>query len=119
MIILAIAQVLDLKGVKAKQSSDGTPMDFQFTQGVDPALARRRTFNIFGWILGFFLAIWLIGFAITVPLLVFTYLKIQSAENWRISIILSAVAWLIFYGLFVRTLHLPFPEGLIFTWLGF
>src|ERR671919_190147 len=42
MIILAIAQVLDLKGVKAKQSSDGTPMDFQFTQGVDPALARRQ-----------------------------------------------------------------------------
>jgi hypothetical protein len=39
MVILAIAQViLDLRGFKAKQPSDGapTPMDFQFTKGIDP-----------------------------------------------------------------------------------
>lgn len=119
MIILAIIQVLlDLKGVRAKQPSDGAPVDFQFSTNVDPALARRRTLNIFAWILGFFVGIVLLGFTITIPLLVFSYLKFQSGESWLLSIILSVCALLIFYGLFVRLLTLPFPEGLILTWLG-
>jgi hypothetical protein len=118
MVILAIIQViLDLKGVERKQT-DAAPVDFQFAQNIDPALARQRTINIFSWIFGFFLGIWLLGFVITIPLLVFSYLKLYSGERWGLSIILTAVAWLAFYGLFVRLLHLPFPEGLILTWLG-
>jgi hypothetical protein len=35
-----------------------------------------------------------------------------------LSVTLTAVAWLFFYGLFQRTLHLPFEDGLIQTWLG-
>jgi hypothetical protein len=119
MVILAIIQlILDLKGVRAKQTSDGAPVDFQFSSDVDPAVARRRTLNIFAWILGFFVGIVVLGFTITIPVLVFSYLKFQSGESWTLSIILSICAWLIFYGLFVRLLNLPFPEGLIFTWLG-
>ena len=119
MILLAIIQViLDLKGVVRKQADRAAPVDFQFSQDVDPALAKRRTLNIFGWILGFFFSVWLLGFTITVPLLVFSYLKIQSGEKWLVSIVLTACAWLVFYGLFVRILTLPFPEGLILTWLG-
>jgi hypothetical protein len=52
-------------------------------------------------------------------LLVFTYLKFQSKEKWGISIILTVCAWLVFYGLFVKLLVLPFPDGKIFTWLGY
>jgi hypothetical protein len=118
MVVLAIVQViLDLKGVQRKQS-DAAPVDFQFTQNMDPALARRRTINIFSWIVGFFLGIWLLGFVITIPLLVFTYLKLQSGESWVLSAALTAAAWLVFYGLFVRLLTLPFPQGLVLTWLG-
>ena len=37
MIILALIQlILDLKGVEQKQSDDATPMDYRFTQTVDP-----------------------------------------------------------------------------------
>jgi Tripartite tricarboxylate transporter TctB family len=118
MVVLAIVQViLDLKGVQRKQA-DAAPVDFQFTQNLDPALARRRTINIFSWIVGFFLGIWLLGFVITIPLLVFTYLKIQAGESWVLSAALTAGAWLVFYGLFVRLLTLPFPQGLVLTWLG-
>jgi hypothetical protein len=120
MLVLAIIQlILDLKGVERKQKNDAAPVDFQFAQAIDPVLARRRTFNIFGWLFGFFIGIWLLGFTITIPLMVFTYLKIQSNENWMISIVLTAVAWTFFYFLFVRLLVLPFPEGLVFTWLGY
>ncbi|HXG52912.1 MAG TPA: tripartite tricarboxylate transporter TctB family protein [candidate division Zixibacteria bacterium] len=119
MLALAIAQViLDLRGYTAKQRADATPMDRQFAQGVDAGVARHRTWNIFAWIFGFFLSIWLLGFSLSVPLLVFTYLKIQSREPWPLSVILTASSWLIFYGLFIRLLNLPFPEGLVFSWLG-
>jgi putative tricarboxylic transport membrane protein len=119
MLILAIVQViLDLKGFKTKESSSATPMDFQFTKDVDPTTARKRAIIMFAWLIGFFLLIWLVGFAIGIAVMMFTYLKFQGRESWKLSILLTVIAWLCFWGLFVRLLHLPFPEGLVLTWLG-
>jgi hypothetical protein len=119
MLILAIVQViLDLKGVKAKQSSDATPMDFQFTKDVDPIVAKKRAIIMFAWLIAFFFLIWLVGFPIGIAVMMFTYLKFQGRESWKLSILLTVIAWLCFWGLFVRLLHLPFPDGLVFTWLG-
>jgi hypothetical protein len=120
MVILAIVQViLDLKGVQAKQSSDATPVDFQFTKEIDPATAKKRAIIMFSWLAGFFFAIWLLGFPIAIALMMFTYLKFQGGESWVLSIALTVVAWLAFWGLFVKLLTLPFPEGVLITWLGF
>lgn len=119
MLILAFVQViLDLKGYKAKETSDGAPVDFQFTQTIEPALARKRAITMFAWLLGFFLLVWLLGFEYGIPLMVFGYLKIQSNESWVLSIILTVLAFGFFWLLFVKLLTLPFPQGLIFTWLG-
>jgi hypothetical protein len=119
MVILALVQlILDLKGIERKQQ-DAAPVDFQFAQtNVEPAVAKRRAITMFSWFFGFFFAIWLLGFSITIPLMVFTYLKIQSNEKWLLSLTLTAIAWVFFHVLFVRLLTLPFPEGMIFTWLG-
>jgi hypothetical protein len=119
MVILAIIQViLDLRGFKPKETSDGTPVDFQFTQGIDPLLGRKRAITMFIWFFGFFLGVRLLGFSITIALMVFTYLRFQGRESWALSSALTVGAWLFFYGLFDRLLHLPFPDGLIQTWLG-
>jgi hypothetical protein len=119
MAILALIQViLDLKGIKPKVVDDATPMDFQFTKDIEPALAQKRTLIMFAWLLGFFFAIWLLGFPIAIPLMMLTYFRFQGDESWKLSIILTVIAWFFFYGLFVNLLHLPFPEGLIITWLG-
>jgi hypothetical protein len=119
MLVLAIVQViLDLKGVTAKQSADATPMDFQFTKDVDATTARKRAITMFAWLVGFFFAIWLLGFPIAIALMMFTYLKFQGGESWVLSITLTIIAWLFFYSLFVRLLNLPFPDGLLMTWLG-
>lgn len=119
MVILALAQfILDLKGVKAKQTGDATPMDFQFTSDVDPSTAKKRAITMFAWLFGFFLGIWILGFNIAVGLMMFTYLKFQGKESWVLSISLTVIAWLFYYGLFVRLLNLPFPEGLLIGWLG-
>lgn len=121
MLICAIIQfILDLKGVKAKESADGAPMDFQFTgqKEMDPAVVKRRTITMFSWMLGFFLMIWLLGYVIAIPVMVFSYLKFQSNESWLLSTTLTVIAFVFFYSLFVKLLTLPFPEGLLITRLG-
>ncbi|HEX6767809.1 MAG TPA: tripartite tricarboxylate transporter TctB family protein [Candidatus Binatia bacterium] len=121
MLICAIIQfILDLKGVKAKESADGAPMDFQFTgqKEMDPAVVKRRTITMFSWMLGFFLMIWLLGYVIAIPVMVFSYLKFQSNESWMLSTTLTVIAFVFFYSLFVKLLTLPFPEGLLITRLG-
>jgi len=119
MLILALVQViLDLRGYKAKETSDGAPVDFQFTKTIEPAVARKRAITMFSWLFGFFLLVWLLGFEYGIPLMVFGYLKFQSNETWFLSIILTVLAFVAFWILFVKLLTLPFPQGLIFTWLG-
>ena len=84
----------------------------------EAALVRQRTISITGWILGFFAVIWLLGFSIAVPLVTFLYLKLGAGEKWPITVILTMLAWVSFYGLFDYTLHVPFPEGLLWEWLA-
>jgi hypothetical protein len=85
---------------------------------IEPAVARSRAFSIVAWILGFFLAIWLLGFQVAVPVASLLYFRFAGSEKWPISICLSLTAGLVFYGLFDYLLHLPFPEGMVQTWLS-
>lgn len=78
----------------------------------------RRTVPIIAWIMGFVLAIWLLGLSISVPVFTFLYLKLQAQERWWLAVLFALVAWGVLFGLFDRALHLPFPEGRLLRWLG-
>lgn len=120
MLALALMHIIwELKGGKKPSiPTSGAPVDFSFTKGIDPVLARRRAINIFSWIFGFFAGIWLFGFDIAIPGFVFLYLKVQSGEKWWLSLLLTGAAWVLFWGLFDWLLHLPFPDAQLFVWLG-
>lgn len=77
----------------------------------------RQSAAAAGWMLGFFAAIVLLGFPIAVPLFMLLYLKLQGRESWTVTLLMTLAVWGIFYGLFDRLLHLPFPAGWIMTWL--
>jgi hypothetical protein len=117
MLVLSLIQLaLDLfKGVLPLSRSVGGPVDVQMNEPTDRALVRWRTLNIFSWSFGFFVGVWLLGFSVAVPLLVFLYVKVQSQERWTLSLVLSGGAWIVFWGLFDRLLHIPFPRGEIFV----
>jgi hypothetical protein len=97
------------KDIVTKQGA----VDFQLSEDVDQALATRRTLLGFAWIIGFFLFILLFGFLIAVPLMVFLFLKVQAKERWGISLLLTGLALLFFYGLFIWLLNTPFSAGWI------
>lgn len=70
------------------------------------------------WLVIFLALVVLFGFPIAVAAFVLLYLKVQAKESWLFSIILTAIVWGAFYGLFDAMLHLPFPPGWLFEWLG-
>src|SRR5687767_4924711 len=114
MLALALAHIFsEVRGREDKPAGApaATPVDIQFTQDVDPALARRRALDIFAWIFGFFGGIWLLGFTVAIPVFVLAYLKLRSGEGWLLAAALAGLAWLAFWGLFEKLLRLPFPQG--------
>jgi hypothetical protein len=112
-LAFALAQLdLDVTGFLRRRVKD-----LSKERGAESKLEARRTLSIVGWIFGFFVSIWLLGFTHTTWLATFLYVKVGAKENWLISLILAAVAFLSFWGLFVETLHIPFPEGLLVEWL--
>jgi TctA family transporter len=76
----------------------------------------RETVKISAWILGYFVAIWFLGFSVAIAVMTFLYLKLAK-ERWLITLVLTILAWVSFYGLFVYLLHVPFAEGVLFAWL--
>jgi hypothetical protein len=95
----------------------GGAADYQLSDA-PPEVARRRTILAAAWMLGFFAAIVLVGFPYAVPLLLFAFLKVQGKEGWLFTAVFTAAVSAAFYGLFDQLLHLPFPEGWVFAWLG-
>jgi hypothetical protein len=102
----------------ASETSRGPAVEAEFSNEVAPEVARRRVIIIFSWMAGFVLLVYLLGFPLTVPLFVFFYLKIQSRVGWTQSILLTAITWGIFYGLFQRLVRIQFEAGIVQSWLG-
>jgi hypothetical protein len=69
------------------------------------------------WILGFFLALWLLGFPLGIPLATFLYLKVAARENWFTSIAVTAGTWAFIVGVFGHFLDFVFPDpALLSLW---
>ena len=113
IFFLSLATLILILAGKGESLGKQTPIDRQLSEAVDEVAARRATLGAFGWVFGFFFLIVLLGFPITIPLFVFSYAKFQGKEQWGASLALTFFSWLIFWGLFIRLLHIPFEDGLL------
>jgi TctA family transporter len=85
---------------------------------IPPDVMARRTGGIFGWIIGYLAAIWLLGFTLGGTLCTFLALKLGSRERWPITLAMTGGVAAFIYFIFERGLRVPFPPGAIFSWLG-
>jgi TctA family transporter len=114
-LVLAAAQLfIDVSGKTRFKAPDDSGVGSE----VPPAVVKQRTVNIGLWTVGFFIAIWLCGFSVAVPLATILYLKIAGREKWPITLAVAFGAWLFFYVLFDRGLNVPFPDPALLVWLG-
>lgn len=121
VFFLSLATLILIVSGKGESPGKQAPVDRQLSEDVDATTARRATLGAFGWVIGFFALILFIGFPLAIGLFVFCYAKYQGREKWGVALALTFFSWLIFWGLFVRLLHIPFEEGLLqegLRWLG-
>lgn len=116
--LFGLAAVEALWSLLGAAPAEGEAADFQLSRHLPRSETLRRTAIATGWMLGFFAAIVLVGFPLAVALFVFLYLKVQGREGWTLSAAFTLVLWAVFYALFDRLLHLPFPAGWLASWAG-
>ena len=115
--VLALAAIqLALQLAGKERLPESAPGDAD--HGLPRAEMIRRTRDIFGWIVGYLAAIWLLGFTLGGTLCTFLALKVGSRERWPITLIMTACVAAFVYFVFDRGLKVPFPPGEIFTWFG-
>ncbi len=112
-LCLAVAQLT--KDIFGHEKPKGELAAWEVAVNVPPEVAKQRTVSILLWTVGFFLAIWFLGFSYSVPLSMLLYLKLAAKEKWPMAIAISFLTWLCIYAMFERALSVPFPEGLLFT----
>ncbi len=114
-LILALFQLA--KDIFGREKPKAALAEWEKSVDVPPKVAAQRTISIMLWTIGFFLAIWVFGFSYSIPISMLLYLKLAGNEKWPMAIIVTFFTWLFTYGLFERALSIPFPDGLLFTWL--
>jgi putative tricarboxylic transport membrane protein len=116
VLVLALVQATrDVTGRGERAPRDFVPIGPE----APPGAVGRRSAEIAAWILGTFVAIWLVGFAAATLLITFLYLRLGARERWRTSATLTLAVFVLVYGLFERALSVPFPPGVLLTWLGY
>ncbi|MFC1980600.1 tripartite tricarboxylate transporter TctB family protein [Chloroflexota bacterium] len=74
----------------------------------------RRYLLAGAWVLGFFLAIYLVGYIIAIPLFIFAYMKSHNT-GWLATIIFTVLTPAIIYGIFELVLEVDLYPGLLLS----
>jgi len=116
LVLLAFQLVREIMPSE-KANSRETGVDMDFTDEEASAEGKRRALELFGWLYGFALLLWLIGFYISIPLMVFAYM-LRHRESLVLTISLPTATGLATWIVFGYFLHLPFPPGIVIEALG-
>ena len=73
----------------------------------------RRFFSAMGWLVGFFLGIYLLGILLATPLFTMSYLRFRR-RGWLISMGVSIIMFICIYGAFQFALNTPLYRGILF-----
>ena len=116
LVLLAYQLVREVMPSDTGNSRE-TGVDIDFTDEEASRAGKRKALELFAWLYGFALLLWLLGFFVSVPLMVLAYM-LRHRESLIMTLALpvgcGAVTWVVF-GHF---LHLPFPPGVILEALG-
>jgi TctA family transporter len=88
-------------------------MDTGFLTGVDPKSELQGFCRISLFTVALYLGIWLFGFHLALPLLVFFYLLKYGRAGWIWSVFTALIFAVLIIGVFDWTLHVPWHEPLL------
>jgi TctA family transporter len=97
------------KGIHLDNSADFS--------GLTSREVMQRSVTFFGYVGGFVLATWVIGFLPAVLLLAVIYMRREGGERWWFVGAYAAGLALAVYLVFDRMVHVPWPQTLLGTWV--
>lgn len=112
-LLLALVQVpLSLRGSTPAAAPDDGEEDLPGAERL------RRTARSVGWILVFFVGVYLAGFEIAIAGGALLYLRLGAGERWPVSVVVAGLCFALVSGVFGRALHVPLPPGELLRALG-
>lgn len=103
-VLSIIELVRDLRRGKAPTGEKTGPGD---------GIGLRRFGVALSWVVGFSLGVYLLGFVISIPVFVVSYLKVHR-RGWLISLAFAAIILALIYGMYEVALRAPLYKGLLF-----
>lgn len=122
--IMISSTVLVLAAIGLKQEisardkpESATAADKEEESGAEDTEKGLRSYlPVWAWLIGFALAIYLLGFLVAMPLFVLAYMK-KNGIGWLMAIISAILTSVFVYGVFELALSVELYRGLLFTWL--
>jgi hypothetical protein len=108
-----IIRVIALVRGTAERQSQMQIMDMGFSIGIDPKGEAQRFLRVCTFIVGLYIAIWVFGFHVALPLAMFFYLFVYGRIGWTLSIAVSVFFLALIVGIYDTVLHVNWHEPLI------
>jgi len=114
-IIISILAAVEVARELKRRGDEGEAAAAEKKQedGIKEKFNARRLGVVFGWAAGFCLAIYLLGFYISIPLFAFAYLKWRK-RSWLVAVVFAIALLAFSYLVFSVGLKVPLYKGLIF-----
>jgi hypothetical protein len=108
LIVILAVDIIRGRCQKENGETDGDG-DIEFSNETS------RTAIYFGWLIGFGVLIWAIGIVYSIPIYVFSYLKIVGKYSWLKSGIYAAAAAAVIIILFEYVFQVAWPKGALLS----
>ena len=113
MLAVTIAILaIDIKNGRRQDKDGETDDDAEFNK------LTGRMVKYFAWLIGFVVLIWAIGIVYTIPVYIFTYMKIEGKYGWLKCGIYALVTTAFITILFQYAFRVAWPEGALFRVLN-
>ncbi len=109
ILVLSVIELRkELRSKKGRETADSvTPQPEAKTGG-----ELRRFYSVLGWVVGFALGIYLLGYLTSMPLFALAYLK-RHGRGWVLAICFAVIVTAFIYGIFEVGFRLQLYRGLI------
>jgi len=106
MLVLMIAILaIDIKNGRRQDKNGKTDDDVEFKKKTG------RMVKYLGWLIGFVVLIWAIGIVYSIPIYIFSYMKIEGKYGWLKCGIYAAGTTVFITILFEYVFRVAWPEG--------
>jgi hypothetical protein len=102
--------------IRELKTAEGLPESSK-QEGKSAGIASPEHWMTFAYLAGFCFLIYFFGFLAAVAVFVALWIKLHG-KGWPAALSFSLGTTLFIYVVFIRALHVPFHEGLVFRWAG-